>query len=344
MASVPMMLPAQNLKAESGTIDCGQVVFRHPVTIEYKLKNTSHKPVWISDVRTNCGCTAANVKYKTVAGDQTVTIPVTFDAKQLGHFDKKIGIYEKGSKEPVMLTMSGVVVQSISDFAGKYTYTIGSFNADKNEVEFDNVNRGDRPVQKLYIRNNGKDNLQPVVMHLPSWLQAKVSPSTIAPGHSAVINFTLDSRKLRDYGLTLTTVYIGDKSGDHVSEDKQIDVSAVLLPDFDKLTDAQLAKAPRLSLSGNDLDLGAFNGKSKLKGDIEIENKGKSELDIRSLQMFTVGLEVSLNKTKIAPGETAKLKVTANARELKKVKARPRVLMITNDPENPKVIINILTK
>jgi hypothetical protein len=59
--------------------------------------------------------------------------------------------------------------------------------------------------------------------------------------------------------------------------------------------------------------------------------------------MMTVGLQVSLNKTKLAPGEYAKLKITAVERDLKLVK-EPRVLMITNDPEQPKVVIEVKTE
>ena len=61
--------------------------------------------------------------------------------------------------------------------------------------------------------------------------------------------------------------------------------------------------------------------------------------------MFTMGLQVSLNKTKIHPGETAKLKVTAVAAELKKSRSKnPRVLMITNDPDNAKVVVRVKVK
>ena len=61
------------------------------------------------------------------------------------------------------------------------------------------------------------------------------------------------------------------------------------------MTAEQKAKAPKLEISATELNLGSFNGKKKLKGLITLTNKGKSELDIRSMQMFTMGLQVSLN-------------------------------------------------
>ena len=110
-------------------------------------------------------------------------------------------------------------------------------------------------------------------------------------------------------------------------------------------TAEQKAKAPKLEISATELNLGSFNGKKKLKGLITLTNKGKSELDIRSMQMFTMGLQVSLKKSKIQPGETVKMKVTAVAAELKKSRVKtPRILMITNDPDQAKVVVKIHVK
>lgn len=57
--------------------------------------------------------------------------------------------------------------------------------------------------------------------------------------------------------------------------------------------------------------------------------------------MFTSGLEISLSKTTIEPHTQAKLKITAIADQLKTAKRTPRILMITNDPRKPKVVIKI---
>ena len=53
-------------------------------------------------------------------------------------------------------------------------------------------------------------------------------------------------------------------------------VSAVLLPGFENMTPTKKALAPKIEMSATDLNLGSFNGKKKLKGEILITNKGKS--------------------------------------------------------------------
>ncbi len=336
-----MQAGAQEIATENKEIDCGQVQFKHPVTAEFEMKNKGNAPLVISQVRTSCGCTQVSYPKQPIPPGQTFLVSTSYDAKQMGRFNKQVGIYSNGSKEPMMLTVRGVVVGEVANFAGQYPFTLGYLQADRNNIEFDNVNRGDRPVEKIHIKNTTNEIAEPVIMHLPNYLRAEVSPTKIAPGHSGVVTIMLDSNRLRDLGMTQTSVFLGMFPGDKVAADKEITVTAIALPDFEHMTDAQRAKAPKMRLSAASLELGSFDGKAKKKGDIIISNQGKSNLVIRSLQMITAGLEVSLNKTTIAPGESAKLKITATALGLRTARSLPRVLMITNDPENTKVVINI---
>ena len=258
----------------------------------------------------------------------------------LGHFEKSAAIYSNGSKKPVYLTMRGVVLSEVVDFSGQYPFEFGDLRADRNDIEFDDVNKGDRPVQEIYIRNTGTKTLTPNLMHLPPYLSAEVTPEKLRPGHGGKITLALNSALLRDFGLTQTSVYLAGQLGEKVSSDKEISVTAVLLPGFSGMTDGQRQYAPRMALSSDSLVL-SFDGKSKRKGEIKITNNGRTTLRITSLQMFTGGLRVTLSKKNIEPGEEAALKITAYRDELKKARSQPRVLMITNDPDKAKVVIKI---
>ena len=344
MLSALLALPAsaQKITTQHEVVDCGQVVFSKPVTAEFVLKNDGRKPLVINNVLKSCGCTEVDYPKTSIAAGESFVIKAVYDAKQMGSFTKQICLYTNADEEPFILSMRGKVVGSVVDFAGSYDEMLGVIKSDAQEVEFDDVNRGDRPVQRIHIFNPTDELLEPVVMHLPDYLHAFVSPSKVAPRHSAEISFVLDSKKLRDLGLNQTSVYLGERPGDKVAPEKEIVVSAVLLPGFENMTPAKKALAPKIEMSATDLNLGRFNGKKKLKGEILITNKGKSELDIRSMQMFTMGLQVNLKKSKIQPGETVKMKVTAVAADLKKSRVRhPRILMITNDPDHAKVVVKI---
>lgn len=82
-------------------------------------------------------------------------------------------------------------------------------------------------------------------MHLPHYMSMKAVPAaTLSSGRTGKIIFTLDSNEPYNLGLTQTTVYLTRFLGDKVGEENSITVSAVLLPDFSKMTPTQKANAP----------------------------------------------------------------------------------------------------
>ena len=329
---------AQKLTIEKSTVDVGRTGWQKPVTAVFELRNKSHKKLHIYKVVPDCNCTVVDYPKGEIA--DKFQIRMTYDARQLGHFNKQAAVYSNGSKKPVYIEMKGVVLEHYVDLSASYPVDMGDLRLDKGELEFDDVNRGDRQVQQLHIYNNGSQTCQPNLMHLPPYLTAKVVPEKMQPGDEGVITVVLNSSKLHDYGLTQTAVYLAGNLGEKVNTDHQIDVSAILLPSFSGVNSAQ---APRIEMSAETVDI-QFEGKSKKTEIITIGNVGNAELNISSLQMFTNGLRISLDKSRLQPGEYGKLKITAIQADLQKVRTRPRILMITNDPKKPKVTININTK
>ena len=192
--------------------------------------------------------------------------------------------------------------------------------------------------------NNGEKAMTPNVMHLPPYLTALVTPEKLEPGKAGTIAITLNSDKLRDFGLNQTSVYIAQQLGEKVSQDNEVPVSTILLPDLKDYDDVSKALAPQLQMSATDVDFTDFGGKSKKTAEIILMNTGKTTLEIRSMQMFTRGLKLTLSSTKLEPSQTATMKITGIASDLQKVRTKPRILMITNDPDHAKLIININVK
>lgn len=343
MALASLQAGAQRLTVEKETVDCGSVAYDAPVTAVFELRNKGVRKLKISEVRTSCGCIGVDYPKQEVGGGDRFKVRLTYDARQLGHFEKSAAIYSNGSKEPLYLTMRGVVRAELEDYSGSYPYDFGSLRADKNVLEFDDVNKGDTPELEIYIRNTGTKTLRPNIMHLPPYLSAAVTPENLRPGHAGRVSVSLNSEKLHDYGLTQTSVYLAGNPGEEVSQEKEITVSAVLLPGFDGMTGEARRSAPRMAMSADSLVFD-FEGKGRKKGEIKITNNGRTALKIRSLQMFTGGLRVTLGKRELDPGESTTLKVTAYRDELLKAHSRPRILMITNDPDRAKVVVKIKTK
>lgn len=331
---------AQKLAIAKDKVDIGQTGYEIPVTATFELRNKSMRKLHISQVIPDCSCTRVEYPKGEIGAGDKFTITMTYNARQLGHFNKQAAIVSDGSTRPVYITMTGIVREDLQDYSGSYPCDFNGLLADKNELEFDNVNKGEMPQNVIRIMNNGTKLMEPNIQHLPSYLSAEVSPQRLSPGHSGKIVFTLNSDRIHDYGLTQTNVYLAQRLGEKVKSETEVGVSVVLLPDLRHMEGGLL---PELALSGSVLNID-FAGKAKKTGEIILYNPGKSILNISSLQLFTRGLKVTLGKRSLAPGETTKLKITAFAADLKKVRTRPRVLIITNDPHNSKVVITVNAK
>ena len=335
---------AQVITSSNQVIDCGQVIFRKPVTVHFELTNLGKGNAVIKNVDTSCGCMNVNYPKGMISENKPFVVSATYDAKLMGHFEKYIDIYTNEASLPFTLTMKGVVVEEMKDYAGLYPYVLGKLKTDRTEITFDDVDKGDHPVQEIHVLNSTSETVTPLVMNLPDFIKADVSPSTLAPGKPGIIHLTLISDKLQKLGLVQNTAYLGLKRGDKMNADNAFDITTILLPNFGIVTEQQLVYMPKLKISETTLELGAFEGKKKKKGTINIENLGRTDLEIYAIQSFTEGLTIEMNDVVIQPGMSEKLRVTADKKMLKGVKAQPKVLLITNDPRSPKVIIDVNVK
>lgn len=319
----------------------GAVLWKNPVTATFTITNSGDKSLVISNVTTSCGCTIANWTQTPIAPGATGVVSSTFDAKALGRFQKSIGVYSNASEHPIYLAIRGEVTADPKNYTVTHPYEIGPIRLDKESLEFDDAHKGDKLEMELLVANTSEAVYTPVLMHLPPYLSAVAVPEKIAKGRSGKIRVTLDTEKLPKFGLTTATVYLSRFMGDKVGEENAIPVSAVLLPDFSRLSQQELQNPPVVELSSTELTYPALGEKEKKAQTVVVKNVGKRDLEITDLQVFNSALGVHLKKRVLKPGASTKLKITAFGKNLKRVKGTPRVLMITNDPNCPKVIIKV---
>lgn len=335
---------AQKLTVSKTVVNVGKTAYEVPISGTFELRNKSTKPLVINDVKADCGCTKVDWPTKKIGPNERFTISVTYDARMLGHFTKQVAVYSNATKDPVYLQIKGVVQEEYIDVGKNYPFDMDGLKSDVNNLEFDDVKKGDQREATINIYNDTEHAMTPNMMHLPDYLSAIAFPEILPPGRTGKMTVTLHSDKVKNFGLTQTPVYLAHNLGDKVNAKIEIPVSVILLPDMTSFNGDNRQHAPIMELSADSLDIGMHNGKMLKSGLITITNTGHSELTISSLQMFTKGLSVTLDKQQLHPGEQAKLKVKGNRDQLLKARSKPRILMITNDPEHAKVVIKINVK
>jgi hypothetical protein len=340
MALMPFMAGAQRLMINKATIDVGKTGFEVPVTATFELRNKGNRPLVISRMETDCGCTTVDAQTRTVSPGERFTISLTYDARLLGHFQKQVAVYTNATDEPVFLKMRGVVLEDVVDYSNRYPYDMQGLLTSVNNVEFIDVPRGTHPEIEINLMNNTDQVMTPNLLHLPPYLTALAMPETLEPNRSGKIILTLNSEEVHSYGLTQVSIYLAKRLGERISNETEIPVSVVLLPDMSQFEGINSQQAPLLHLSAETLNLDAHHK----QGTIILTNNGQSVLNITSLQMFTGGMKVKLAKSELQPGESTRLKVTIIPNQIRKARSKPRILMITNDPQHAHVVITVNTE
>lgn len=324
------------------TQELGTMLWHTPRTATFKLTNKGTADLLITEVRTDCGCTDVDYTRTSISPGATGEIRATYDAEMLGHFTKGLAVYTNLSEKPTYLTIMGQVSMTQTEPSMEFPYQIGDYYLSTDDIEFDDVNRGDTPQYALHIFNASKKSFRPELMHLPKYLTASADPDVIRPGRTGRVMLTLNSQLLPNMGLTQTSIYLSRFMGDRVSKDTEINVSATLLPDFLD-TPTQHALSPRLETDSTHITIGPLNKKNKANGELLLKNTGKTPLVISALQVYNPGISVSIGKRRIDPGESQKLKITVNGNS-NYFKGRRRILLITNDPDKSKTVIDVTIK
>lgn len=327
--------------ANTETYDFGQIEWKHPVTAQYTITNTGDAPLILHEVTPDCACSVAHWTQSPIAPGATGNVHITFDAEALGYFHKSVAIVSN-AQPLIYLHFKGQVVREIKDFTRTHPYQMGDIRIDRTEILFPDTPQGGNPQLHIGIANLSGRPYEPILMHLPAYLEMEAKPGVLQQGEKGIITLTLHTDRLNDVGLTQANVYLSRFVGDKVSEENTIPLTAVVLPDFSKLNEAERNNAPIIHLPTTEIDLSQqLSKKSKAKANILISNNGHSVLNILKLQVLNPAIGVNLKKNSILPGETIRLRATVNKKLLSKQQTPLRILLITNDPTHPKVEIEL---
>lgn len=335
--SLPLMAqPVAHFSATERNM--GDICWLTPATATFELKNTGDKPLQILDVRTDCGCAKAIWESESIQPGKVSKISVTYNAELLGTFQKYISVTTNAEEHPVELLIKGRVVKEVTFNTNDFNIHIGDFHLSTDEINFDDVKMGTTPKAVITIMNGGTRALHPEFMHMPDYLTAITTPEIIAPGAVGEVTFFLNSKLIKDFGLTQSTIYLSRFVGDKISDENALQVSATILPP-QPATKGLFKYAPCLEVSDSTLVFPAFGTKKKLTQTVILKNTGNAPLDIRRLQVYNPGIGVKLNKSTLQAGEEVKLKVTLH--NTKNKRGKRNILLITNDPKRPKMILHI---
>lgn len=99
------------IKFEKTSYSFGEVKQNIPITYEFMFTNPSKVPLVIESAVAECGCTTPEFPTKPIMPGKSGKIKVTYDAKTLGSFTKKITVKLVNVTESKILTITGEVIK-----------------------------------------------------------------------------------------------------------------------------------------------------------------------------------------------------------------------------------------
>ncbi len=335
---VSTLLAQARLEPVTSSIELGQVEWDNPVTIEFRVKNSGKIPLLIADVMSSCGCSVPHWSSRPIEPGMESVISVVYDAKTLGKFHKEITVYSNSDTDLTYLSFTGQVVRKITEFKNSHPIKIGNIRLDRDTLSFGTLVSGKSATELIHFVNETGAPYRPILMHTPTFMSIKSSDSFVARGESGSFSITVNTDRLDNYGVVDTELYLSRFVGDKVGKENRLPVSFIVIPDLN----TGKSSAPQIKLNKSHLNLSAkLKTKNKASGYVTIENEAANVLKILKIQTFSPAVQVRLNKSSISRGDVARLRITVDKNKRLSPDDSMRVLLITNDPNNTVINLNM---
>lgn len=171
-----------------------------PYVATFHFQNRSKDTIWITDVKTSCGCTQVQYPQTAILHGNEGNIKLTFDPReQIGTIDAHAYIYTNLSKTSpiVRLELTGNVSSS-ADSWSHLSKKMGTLRLKRKEITFKEIEHGNKTSMSILCGNSGETPLILSAKELPPYISFKTLPAVIEPNTEADMVFTLYADKLPD--------------------------------------------------------------------------------------------------------------------------------------------------
>lgn len=343
MLAVALSWAAAKITFSQTTHDFGTIQEKDgDVSVEFAFTNTGDAPLLVIRAASSCGCTVPEYPKKPLRPGEKGVIRVTYHAKgRPGPFQKSVYVYDNTNGK-TMLVISGNVVSNTSP-EDTYATEMGAGLRVKNRtLNFFDVypNRANR-TRTLQFYNEGSEPIQLTFRGVSKNVYLECQPAIIQPKKEGKVLVTFLTKESKDWGLHNESFDVFVKGHEVQAKNNHITLQADIWEDFSELSRKERDNAPEIEVEQTSVNFGKASGK-KVTQKITVLNTGKTKLTIRKLQNEMPDVfSAELSSATIKPGGRATLTITFNPDATKLSKINHHVTLISNDPSNSRVIINL---
>lgn len=307
---------------------------------DFTFTNNSGRTIRIISVQASCGCTTPGWTKEPIAPGKEGFVKASFNpVGRPGYFNKTLTVTTDLDNTPIVLQIKGqVLTQEMENDASRLSESLGKLNVRSSAINMGKVyvNRGVPPTE-FKVRNNGTNPMRFVSVASPNYFMV-TTPEELAPGTMGVVRVVLDAQAKNQYGFISESFEI--ITDDPELERKHFSVYATIEEYFAPLSEQEKKNAPVMKLEIAQIDLKQIKMNATAKRSIDIQNTGKQDLLIRSIQPNCTCITTELKDMRIKPGGQGTLVIAMQGTGRKGTQNKA-VTIYSNDPVNPVQRISI---
>lgn len=311
------------------------------VTTVFKFKNISNKPVIIDRIYAGCGCTTTKYTKDTILPGKSGIIEAVYNTiKNIGAFNKYLIVYTNDtSNKGVYLYLKGYVFKGEKIIEEQYTQVIGHLKFRSNHIAFNRMKNNELKTDTLWFYNSSMKKMKIEFEKIPQWVKVKPEKLSLKSTFDKYVLITYDASKRNDWGLNFDKFSI--KTNDDTLSVKDIYVSAQIEEDFSSFTKEQLENSPVAYFKVTEYDFGEVKEGTNIFYRFELQNTGKSELEIRKVST-SCGCTISnVDKTTLKAGENCFVSASFNTGG-RVGEQQKTITVVTNDPNKTIIILSLI--
>lgn len=326
-----------SLQFQTSTHNFGEVKEEAgPVRHKFEFTNTGQVPLKVLDVKASCGCTTPDWSKDEIGPGKTGYIIAEYNPmNRPGQFNKTLTVTTNAEPTIAMLTIQGVVKPKPRAVEDDFPAEIGSMRLKTRGLNIGKITTEKPTVKKFEVYNQGDKALafNKKNIELPAYVKLAFEPQSVPAKGRGQLIITYDAAAKGSLGWVTDNIVFFTNEADDVNR-KVLTLSATIEEYFPPMTESELAKAPRLQIDRTTHEFGSIRQGNVVETEFTLTNSGQTPLSIRDTQA-NCGCTVSTpEKSTLAPGESAKLKVSFNS-EGRRGTQYKTVTIFSNDPQAP---------
>ena len=305
----------------------------------FNIKNEGNQPIIIKRVTPMSALLNASWSKEPLLPGKTSTIKIIYTSSRFQkNFDYRILVHSNAKNASQEIQLYGNLVDNPDKPALLYKYTLSGIKFQVSNINLGKLYTWQKTTDTIYYFNTRKKPVSLSIDNQPNYIHIDFIPKKVAPNQRGKMILTYDASLKEDYGYCYEHLIININGSKDMRN--RLTLTANIYEDFSRLSTQELKDAPIATIEKTTVNFGNIHKGEKTNCDFILKNTGKNPLIIRKTKTTCGCTAVSLKNKILQSGQSTIIRIIFDSTGKSGMQYKT-VSVITNDPKNPEITLNI---